>query len=230
MRKLLLLAGLFIYFQDAHAQDSLSTYKKWAIGVKGGASFSQITATDEEITRERARVSFIQGVTYGGVLRYMTEKNFGLQIEANYVEKGWRKRFLDLDDPGRIDPDIFYQVDLNYLEVPMLAYGYFGKRNVKIFLNLGVYGAWLLSDNTEAAPGLDPNRITYEYLAADQNTFDIGVRGGGGFAIVTKIGTFQLESTYSLGFNSVMDRFRTPIPSILQNHAITGTLGYLIQF
>ena len=228
MRKLLLLAGLFFYFQSTQAQDSLNTYKRWSIGAKGGAVFSFITATDEEITRERASLRPIQGVTYGGVLRYMTEKNFGLQIEATYVEKGWEEVFRN--DLGDIDRSLFYRVNLNYLEVPVLAYGYFGKRNVKISLTAGMYGAWLLSHDTEIAPNVDPNEITYEYLVADQNQFDVGVRGGAGVAVSTKLGTFQLESTYSLGFNSVMNRFRTPIPSILKNHAITANLGYLIEF
>jgi len=228
MRKLLLLVGVLFCFQSVQSQDSLNTYKKWAIGAKGGPVFSFITATDEEITRNRAILRTTQGITYGGVLRYMTEKNFGLQIEATYVEKGWEEGFRD--DVGDVDPSLFYRVNLDYLEVPMLAYGYFGKRNVKIFLTAGIYGAWLLSDNTEIAPGLDPNRITYEYLRADQNMFDVGVRGGAGVAVATKVGTFQLESTYSMSFNSVMDRLRTPIPSILRNHAITANLGYLIQF
>ncbi|MGD1893495.1 MAG: porin family protein [Cyclobacteriaceae bacterium] len=230
MRTLLLLSGLLFYIQSVQAQDSLNTYTKWAIGVKGGATFSFITATDEEITRENARISTIQGTTYGGVIRYMTEKNFGLQIEANYTEKGWEERFRSLIDPTKIDPSRSYRVNLDYLEVPLLAYGYFGKRNGKIFLNAGMYGAWLLSYDTEAAPSVDPDEITYEYLLADLNKFDVGVRGGAGLAVATKVGTFQLESTYSLGFNSVMDRFRTPIPSILQNNAITGTIGYLIEF
>ncbi|MEM6844737.1 MAG: porin family protein [Bacteroidota bacterium] len=230
MRKLFLLAGFLIFAQTLQAQDSLATYKKWIIGVKGGASFSFISATENTITRENPILRSQQGIVYGGILRYMTEKNFGLQIEANYVEKGWVERFQSEADPSRIDPNLLYRVNLNYLEVPVVAHGYFGKRNLRIFATLGMYGGFLLSHSTEIDPNLDPNEITYEYLVPEQNQYDLGVRGGAGIAVVTKVGTFQVEGTYSLGLNSVLDRNRTAIPNILQNNAITGSLGYLISF
>ncbi|MEM8970206.1 MAG: porin family protein [Bacteroidota bacterium] len=233
MRTIVLLAGFLIYAQAIQAQDSLATYKKWSIGVKGGASFSSISASDEQpITRQRPRLNFIQGVAYGGIVRYMTEKNFGLQIEANYVEKGWEEGFFTVDSEGirRLDPSRFYRVNLEYLEVPVLAHGYFGKRNLRIFATLGIYGGLLLSSSTETAPTVDPNEITYEYLVPEENQYDLGIRGGAGIAVVTKVGTFQVEGTYSLGLNSILDRNRTAIPSILQNNAIVGSLGYLVNF
>ncbi len=230
MRKLFLLAGFLFCVQELQAQDSLATYKKWSIGVKGGASFSFISSTQENITRERPFTRTNQGIAFGGIIRYMTEKNFGLQIEANYVEKGWEEIFRSLSDQERLDPSRFYQVNLSYLEVPILAHGYFGKRNLRIFATLGMYGGMLLSSSTQTAPTVDPNEITYEYLVPEQNKYDLGVRGGAGVAVVTKIGTFQVEGTYSLGLNSVLDRNRAPIPSILQNNTIVGSLGYLISF
>ncbi len=234
MRKLLLLVSFLLCLQCALAQekDTAATYNKWHVGVKGGASFSFVSATDEAITRNRfsRRRVAIQGIAYGGVIRYMTEKNFGLQIEANYVEKGWREIFPSLVDPQQRDPNRFYQVNLEYLEVPILAHGYFGKRNLRIFATLGMYGGMLLSSSTQTASTVDPNDITYEYLVPEQNTYDLGVRGGAGVAVVTKVGTFQIEGSYSLGLNSVLDRNRIPIPSILQNNAIVGSLGYLVSF
>ncbi|MEM9833690.1 MAG: porin family protein [Bacteroidota bacterium] len=228
MRKLFLLAGFLIFAQTLQAQDSLATYKKWHIGVKGGVAFSFIAASDLEITNEQFNTDLVQGIAYGGIVRYMTEKNFGLQVEANYIEKGWSEVFAGAD--GRRDPTLFYRVNLEYVEVPVMAYGYFGKRSLRIFVTLGMYGGYLLSSSTQTAPTLDPNEITYEYLVPEQNQYDLGIRGGAGIAVVTKIGTFQVEGTYSLGLNSVLDRNRMAIPSILQNNAITGSLGYLISF
>ena len=232
MKKLLVvILFTLILSLNAEAQDSLAQYKRWSIGVKGGAAFSFMIATDEAITRIPFYTNIYQGTTYGGVIRYMTEKNFGLQVEANYVEKGWEEAFRDLTDQrGRFDPALFYRVHLDYLEIPVLAYGYFGKRNVQIFLNLGMYGALLLSHDTEKAPALEEERISYQYTQSEQNTVDLGIRGGSGMAVATRVGTFQLEGTYSLGLNSVLDRNRTAIPSMLQNNTITVTLGYLVQF
>lgn len=228
MKKLFLIAGLLCCFCQIQAQDSLVQYKRWNVGVKGGATLSYVTATDEAIVRNRFETNILQRITYGAIVRYMTEKNFGLQIEANYVEKGWDELFRDFE--GRRDPSLIYRVNLNYLEVPLLAYGYFGRRNVQIFLNLGMFGAMLLSQNIERSANLDQEEITYFYTTTDQNNFDLGIRGGSGIAIATKAGTFQLEGTYSLGLNSVLDRYRTAVPSIIQNQTITVTLGYLVPF
>lgn len=101
---------------------------------------------------------------------------------------------------------------------------------MQIFVNLGMFGATLLSYDTEQAPTVDAEEISYQYLASEQNTFDLGIRGGGGIAIATKVGTFQAEGTYSLGLNSVLDRNRMPVPSMLLNNTLAITLGYLIQF
>lgn len=99
---------LCIITASAHgqAQDSLANYKKWSIGFKGGAALSFIIPTDEAVTYERARIGAFQyqGVTYGGIVRYMTEKNFGLQVEANYVEKGWKEIFRSTIDQGGTRP------------------------------------------------------------------------------------------------------------------------------
>ena len=56
------------------------------------------------------------------------------------------------------------------------------------------------------------------------------VRGGGGFEVVTKIGMFQAEGSYSWGINSIMDKGIDQIPDIVQNNAIAITLGYYVQF
>lgn len=221
---------MMAFSMHGKAQDSLTTeYKRWSIGVKGGASVSFVSATDEAITRQRFYTNIYQGITYGGILRYMTEKNFGLQIEANYVEKGWEEKFIN-QAIQEFDPTLYYRVNLDYLEVPILAYGYFGKRNVQIFLNAGMFGAMLLSHQVARAPALDEEEITHPYTVSDQNNFDLGIRGGSGMAIATKVGTFQLEGTYSFSLNSVLDRNRTAIPSIMQNNTITVSLGYLVQF
>ncbi|MEO0334555.1 MAG: hypothetical protein AAF223_23270, partial [Bacteroidota bacterium] len=67
MRIIVLFAGFLICAQTLQAQDSLATYKKWSIGVKGGASFSFISASDEQpITRVRfsRRRQIVQGIAY----------------------------------------------------------------------------------------------------------------------------------------------------------------------
>ena len=161
-------------------------------------------------------------------MQYLTEKNFGLQVEFNYVQRGWEERPRDALT-GERAATRFYRVNLDYAEVPVLAHGYFGKRNLRLFLNAGVYLAYLLNDDTERANVLDED-ITLFYEEQIQNTTDFGVRGGGGVEVVTKVGMFQAEGSYSFGLNSIMDKNVRQIPNIVQNSTVAITLGYYVQF
>lgn len=167
--------------------------------------------------------------TGGVAVQYLTEKNFGLQVEFNYTQRGWEEQPIDITAQKRL-PTRFYRVNLNYLEVPILAHGYFGKRNLRLFLNAGVYLAYLLSSEIERANVPNDEDITIFYEERFQNKMDFGVRGGGGVEVVTKIGMFQAEGSYNFGLNSVMDKNVQQIPHIVQNGAVAITLGYYVQF
>lgn len=201
---------------------------KWSVGVKGGPTLPAVISSNNTLLRAGFRPDTRVRYTGGVAVQYLTEKNFGLQVEFNYVQRGWEERPGN-DASQRADPR-FYRVDLDYAEVPILAHGYFGKRNLRIFLNAGVYLAYLLSSQVEREAITDDNEITIFYEERFQNKVDFGVRGGGGVEIVTKVGMFQAEGSYSFGLNSVMDKNVTEIPHIIQNTTPAITLGYYVQF
>ena len=205
-------------FSTAWAQD-----QRWSVGLKGGSTISFVTGTQEAITGANPRNESLFRSTGGLSVQYLTENNFGLQVEFNYTQKGWKQRRPDTA------PNRRYQVDLDYAEVPILAHGYFGKKNLRIFLNAGVYLAYLLSSDTDRANIVDGD-VGYLYEEQFQNQFDFGVRGGGGLEVVTKVGMLQAEGSYSWGINSIVDKGIDQIPNIIQNNTIGITLGYYVQF
>ena len=212
---------LFFFSSTTVAQD-----KRWSVGLKGGSTLSQVAGTRENIVSENPTIASLLRYIGGLSVQYLTEDNFGLQVEFNYTQKGWEEEYRNSD--GRI-PGKFYRVSLDYAEVPILAHAYFGKKNTRIFLNAGTYLAYLLSADTKRANVTD-SEITYLYERRYQNKFDFGVRGGGGFEVVTRIGVFQAEGSYNWGINSIMDKGISQIPNILQNSTIAITLGYYVQF
>lgn len=216
-----LLTGIAV---SAQAQEN-----KWSVGVKGGATLPSVFSSNRQLLNTGFRTQPRLRYTGGVAVQYLTEKNFGLQIEFNYTQRGWEEQPYDTISDGRL-PTRFYRVDLNYLEVPVLAHGYFGKRNLRLFVNAGVYLAYLLSSETERANVPSDESITIFYEERFQNRMDFGVRGGGGVEVVTKIGMFQAEGSYNFGLNSVMDKNVQQIPHIVQNNAIAITLGYYVQF
>jgi hypothetical protein len=199
---------------------------KWSVGLKGGPTLPSVISSNNTLLRTNFGSDPILRYTGGLAVQYLTEKNFGLQVEFNYTQRGWEER------PGtdqQANPR-FYRVDLDYAEVPILAHGYFGKRNLRIFLNMGVYLAYLLSSQAERVAITDDSEITIFYEERFQNKVDFGVRGGGGVEIVTKVGMFQAEGSYSFGLNSIMDKNVTEVPHIIQNTTPAITLGYYVQF
>ena len=216
-RFIVLIAALFLS-SVVQAQDN-----KWSIGIKGGSTVSSVTDTRTSITNESTSIGSLLRYTGGLSVQYLVEENFGLQVELNYAQKGWRQR------PPEAAPNRRYEVTLDYAELPILAHGYIGRKNVRLFLNAGVYLAYLLSSATDRA-NIDDENVDFLYEERYQNTLDFGVRGGGGLEIVTRIGMFQAEGGYSWGINSIVDKGIDPIPNILQNNTVAITLGYYVQF
>jgi hypothetical protein len=212
----------------AQAQENEEQKNRWSVGVKGGITLPSVISSNQSLLRTGFRTQSRIRYTGGVAVQYLTEKNFGLQVEFNYTQRGWEER-PPLGLEGRL-PTRFYRVNLDYAEVPVLAHGYFGKRNLRLFLNAGVYLAYLLSAETERASIPDDEDITIFYEAQFQNRIDFGVRGGGGVEVVTRVGMFQAEGSYNFGLNSVMDKNVQQIPHIVQNSTVAITLGYYVQF
>lgn len=235
MRNIIVVGFIFICScYSAQAQVSTPDHR-FAIGVKAGPTSSFITRTNERYSFEAANVSKpVQGYTGGLSIQYFTESNFALQIEGFYTQKGWRQRFT-VD--GDIQDDLYYQVGLNYLEIPVTAHGYVGKKNVRIYLDGGIYLAYLLSYNTKQTTGVIQENIAYRISNSNVNHADMGIKGGAGFEVATKAGTFQLGGSYAWGIGSVIKKYQTTaknaaegIPNMLQNNTVTVTLGYYVEF
>ncbi len=232
--RIILAAGiLFICcICSAQAQRSAPAHR-FAVGIKVGPTFSKITRTVGQTTLESFNPALTQGVSGGLSIQYFTETHFALQLEILYMQKGWRQILYDNDEERK---DRFITT-LNYLEVPVMAHGYIGKKNVRIFLDGGIYLAYLFSYNSFKDPNVDEDEIVYKINNGNANQVDLGIKGGGGFEVATKAGTFQLGASYAWGVGSVIKKYQTTpanaargIPNMLQNSAFAITLGYYVEF
>ena len=77
----------------------------------------------------------------GFTLRYVNLKYFGFQTELNYSQQGWSETSIDGER---------YSHRFDYLELPILAHIYFGKKNTKFFVNLGPEIRYMVSDAATA--------------------------------------------------------------------------------
>lgn len=143
------------------------------------------------------------GVNGGLVFRYAGHQACAIQVEANYMQRGWKEQVATAN--GNID----YQRQLDYIEIPLLMHLYFGKQRFRAFINLGPQIGYCFSDKAICSGnnGVAPEQILGQLASAHQyqpidNPFDWGLAGGLGCYYRTKrIGLFQLEArfNYSLG-------------------------------
>ncbi len=199
------------------------------VGVKAGGHVSS-AFIEHTVFNLNLNSTFLPGASGGVFVKYLPEPgnsflNSGIQFGVNYVQKGWKQTFLT-DEPS-------YTARMNYLEIPLEGFGYFGGQN-KYFISAGLYMEFLVSEDLDEVP--DSNNTG----AADFYTYDedrdrqvgYGARLGGGMWRELSIGTFQLEGFFSYSFSNFIDAgdLTTETPD-LSNHWMLGfTVGYMISF
>lgn len=142
----------------------------------------------------------LMGANGGFVFRYGNRKYTAIQLELNYMRRGWRETETD------------YIAKLDYIEVPILMHLYVGKE-VRGFLNLGPQIGVCLAQSSMNIP--DEPAEQHKPIS---KIFDWGIAGGLGMQVDSKgAGIYMLEArfNFSLGdlySNHVGDFFSTSAP------------------
>ncbi|MBQ9339446.1 MAG: PorT family protein [Paludibacteraceae bacterium] len=195
------------------------------VGAQGGALASMVMFSP---TVSQSPLHCYLAPTAGAVFRYIGHKVCGLQVELNYMQRGWQE-YSSATGYG-------YRRRLDYIELPLLMHLYFGKR-ARGFFNLGPQIGYLVHESQKEIPTAyssawtsGKSSGTYHQYVPTENRFDWGLAAGLGFYYRTaKAGTYQLEArfNYSLGSNfstSKMEYF-----SSSNNMNLSLTIAYLWQ-
>ena len=229
--KIIILLLLVITGIPASAQVG-ELFNNFAIGINGGVNFNNVSFVK---TYSDSKPNIKQGglMGYGGgiTFRYISEKYFamicGLQMEVNYVQRGWKEKIEENDNQ--------YSRTMNYVEVPFLAHLAFGKRHrgARFFLNLGPQVAYLLSESDKKETGVDPwndsQRTSAQYEMKAEKKFDYGIVGGMGLEIRTGAGNFLLEGRYYFGLADFYNNTKKDYFSRSAHSDIVARLTYLID-
>lgn len=189
-RKLIILISICLVAVSAiQAQNDFRT--EWAVGGSVGVGFSSVGFAP------KVDQSMLMGMNFGGTLRWVTEKNLGLQAEINFSQQGWKEKFDE-------EPQYNYSRKINYVEIPFLTHIYFGSERARFFINLGPKIAFALGESTEEnLGGATPNLKNEQHGMPIENKFDWGLCGGPGFELRTGIGYFLLEGRYFMAFSNL---------------------------
>lgn len=192
-----------------------------ALGVKGGADLSRM------FFNPSVKQSLKPGAMAGIMFRYIEENHFGLIAELNFEQRGWKENFEG-------DP-FSYERTLDYLQLPVLAHIYFGRRG-RFFANVGPVLAVRISDSYKA--NFDVDKVaeisdfpqyhrTNQYTEPVKQRVDYGICAGlGGEFNLTRRNSLCLEARFYYGLGNLFGSSRKDVFNASNSMAIEFTLGY----
>lgn len=160
---------------------------------KIGVNFSKQNIGNLSGEKMRTRIQGGVGVKFNTNIQ-----NFSIQPELNYIGKGTRLK------NGNIKTDL----DLNYLELPVLAKYSFGP----VFVNAGP-SIGLLMDKE--------SKVIKNY-GEKLKKLDFGVQMGAGVAVPLGIGKVIVDARYNLGLSDLGKQ------TSIKNRGIIASVGYAI--
>ena len=207
---------LSLFLIPTKAQPRLRT-PEYYIGVHGGVSAGTVKFTPTVKYMNQITRSCILGGNGGFVFRYAGHKYCALQMELNYMHRGWGE---GNDTIGR------YSRSLHYIDLPVMMHLNFGGKICRWFLNLGPQIGYCIQDdgnhgtlvNGEGQAQYDP--VTHK--------FNWGIAAGTGLYFVTpKAGVYQLEVRFDYSFGGIYGTNLTDHFSIASPMDLSLNLGWL---
>jgi len=167
------------------------------LGVKAGASLSDLVFTGIEIDEREAR----RGLVAGASLTLPLWEPLGLRIEGSFVQRGATLTFLQLGD-------VEYTIDYVQLSVLGMASLPLGGSPSSLYLLAGPVIAWETSCEATVTIALQQIHETStcddERLATPSKPVDLAVAGGAGVqvAIAGRV-ALSLDLVYTYGVRSI---------------------------
>ena len=176
-------------------------YPEYALGVRGGTTWS-FTWFNPQIAQPTLPLTYHAGAQF----RMVSEKYFGIKLELNYTQRG----FKDKESQRRLD----------YIELPFMTHITFGQKLFRFFIDLGPEISYMIKDNH-----IKSNNI--QHSSPIKNKFDYGLVGGLGFEFNTKYGIYTIDTRYYFGINNLFGNSATEYFKASTNQNITLSLAYL---
>ncbi|MDR1601660.1 MAG: PorT family protein [Tannerella sp.] len=194
---------------------------EWSAGVSAGVNYANT------VFSPKVQQSMYTGYTGGLTVRWITEKNLGIQIEINCKQQGWQERF---DDDGNDYSALYYRRRMNYVDIPFLTHVRFGGERVNFFVNLGPQIGFLLNEKTASnLDGLEPQRINAQHDMPATKSFEWGIGGGPGLELRTGIGCFLLEGRYYYALSDFYSTRRSDVFGKASAQVLTLRVAYLVR-
>ena len=216
VRYILVLCLLSLVVGTINAQPRLRTPKYW-VGVHGGVSASTVDFSPLVDGTSNIVKACVLGGNGGFVFRYAGHKYCALQMELNYVHRGWAEH---IDTVGS------YSRSLHFIEIPMLMHLNFGSNKCRWFLNAGPQIGYCVKDEGNHGTLVNgKGQAEYEPI---KKRFDWSVLVGTGFYVITKnAGIYQFDVRFDYSFGGIYGTHLTDHFSKASPMDLSINLGWL---
>jgi len=213
--------GLLLFFQfslPAFAQNE-PFKKEFYFGAKGGMVFSRVKF------KPNVEQNMFTGNSAGLLFRMISEPHVGIQVEVNYLQKGWEEKPI----AGLTQT---YVHRLNYIDIPIMTHANLGTKAYRFTLNLGPTVAFLLSDSqgmNPSSPGI-PSVVPIPYWGKPiDSRVDFLFTGGIGSEIHFKhAGALSLDARVFYSLTNLYD-YKNYGYDPSQTNGLQVTLAYLFR-
>jgi hypothetical protein len=199
---------------------------EWTAGVSGGANLASAGFSP------KVQQGLLLGLHGGMTLRWITEKNLGLQMEFNFKQQGWNENFENSEMvENRDNLNYRYIRRMNYAEIPFFTHIYFGGDKTRFYFNLGPQIGFLLGESTdENLHGAEVQRVNAQHAMPAEKKFEWGLGGGPGIELRTGAGFFLLEGRFYYALSDFYNTRHEDVFSKASSQVISLKLTYLIPF
>ena len=199
------------------AQPRLREPKHW-VGFHGGVSASTVNFRPRVEGMSNIVKASVLGGNGGFVYRYAGHKYCALQVELNYVHRGWGEH---IDTLGT------YSRSLHYIEIPMMMHLNFGSDKCRWIFNAGPQIGYCIKDDDNKGDLI--NGSGAEEYTDIAKRFDFGIAAGTGIEIITrKTGVYQLEVRFDYSFGSLYGTTLTDHFSVANPLDLSINIGWLM--
>lgn len=213
---------VFLLATDFSASAQTHYSSNVAIGAKGGVDLSQV------MFNPSVHQKFAMGMTAGVMFRYIEENHFGLIAELNFAQHGWEEDFEDA--PYK------YTRTTDYIELPVLAHIFFGRRG-RFFFNAGPQIGYYIGDKISSnfnlsemavLPGFpNRNRMNDQMKMKITQKLDYGISAGLGAEFnLNRRNSIALEARFYFGLGNLFPSKRIDTFSASNQLSLSATLGY----
>lgn len=193
------------------------------IGGKAGVTLSRMSFSPS------VPQTMLSGTMIGAKFRYIEERNFGVIIEFNMEQRGWKETFEGTSYQ--------YQRRLTYIQIPFLTHIYFGSTKFHCFFNAGPELGYMIGKSTvsnfdinnfkELSDFPHVNRSTEQFAMEVKNNFDYGISAGLGIEYFAKRNhSIEMEGRIYYGLGNIFSANKSDVFAASRGMSIQVTVGY----